>query len=496
MKNNKINLIFGILMLIALVGGLLLVRQNQNTQRGAYFSGTKVLVMPESIKAAVGSKAIAQLYLETENGAKLSSVDTVVCYGPGLELDSGSPETQVVLNTDVLKDLVDVSLTTIDSKPCVRIVAIAGATMKPADLKSGMVKVADIKFNAVAVASGEITIVATKTKVGGYNPTAGATDNSLKVSSVTGASYSISSGTPTIVPTTPVTKYSKGSCDTATGLYSCSEDSSGAYTSLSTCENSSGCNVSVPTTAVTRYSKGSCDTATGLYSCSEDSSGAYTSLSTCENSSGCNVSVPTQEPTSSETGDDSYLKFRMAFYGVSGSAQCADPEKLPLTVVVRSNSGVVKTYTNVISNQVNSSGDVGYYDVEMRLGGFNVRDGVAVFIKSPKSLQVKYGKDGQDGYYGVAGGELSGLTASLSTTPKFDFSKYPLLMGDITGPDGVQDGVVDGIDFSYIKTEANKRTEVASGGYMAADMNGNCKMESQDLANMMLSLSVKQGQLY
>jgi hypothetical protein len=29
-----------------------------------------------------------------------------------------------------------------------------------------------------------------------------------------------------------------------------------------------------------------------------------------------------------------------------------------------------------------------------------------------------------------------------------------------------------------------------------ADMNGNCKMESQDVANMMLSLSVKQGQLY
>jgi len=41
-----------------------------------------------------------------------------------------------------------------------------------------------------------------------------------------------------------------------------------------------------------------------------------------------------------------------------------------------------------------------------------------------------------------------------------------------------------------------KRTGVEDRGYILADLNGNCQMESQDVALLMLSLSVKQGQLY
>jgi len=91
---------------------------------------------------------------------------------------------------------------------------------------------------------------------------------------------------------------------------------------------------------------------------------------------------------------------------------------------------------------------------------------------------------------------LGGLTNDFTTTPLFDFTKYPLLAGDVTGPDGTQDGVVDGLDFSFVKTQSIARTEVAAGEYMLADLNGNCKMESQDLAILMLSLKEKQAQLY
>jgi hypothetical protein len=319
--------------------------------------------------------------------------------------------------------------------------------MKPADLKFGMVRVANIKFLTTEVASGKITILADKTKVGGYNPAADATDNSLKLGAVTNAEYTISVE--------------------ATAL--CSSDSD--------CAENEYCDMASKT----------CKPDSTTNGCKSDSD--------CADNEYCDMTTKSCKQTTG-SGDDTFLKFKMAFYGVRGDAMCADPVKLPLNVTVRSNDGVVKNYTGIIATKTNSSGDVGIYEVKMTLNGFKVRDNIAVFVKGPKSLQVKYGANNQSAYYSVAGGELSGLTSSESSTPMFDFTKYPLLSGDVTGPNNSQDGVVDGLDFSYIKTESIKRTEVAEHGYMLADMNGNCKMESQDVANMMLSLSVKQGQLY
>lgn len=426
MQNKSINIVFGILMIVALIGGVMLANQNQNTQRGAYFAGTKMLIMPENITAKNGETLVAQLFVNTDNNAKLSAVDTYVCYDKGLELDADSPDKQIVLNTDALKDLVDVTLENVGDKPCVRIIALAGASMKPSSLKSGMIRVANIRFKATEVASGKITILADKTKVGGYNPTAGATDNSLKVGTVTGADYEVTAG--------------------GGGTDKCTSDS---------------------------------DCAENEY---------------CETSSG--ICKAKNTPTDPASADDSYLKFKMSFYGVRGDAQCADAEKLLLNVTVRGADGTSKTYNGIIATKSGTSGDLGVYQVSMRLNGFKQRNGISVFLKGPKSLQVKYGVNNQTAHYNVAGGELSGLTSSESTTPGFDFTKYPLLSGDVTGQNGTQDGVVDGLDFSYIKSESIKRTEVGAHGYMKADMNGNCKMESQDVANMMLSLSVKQGQLY
>ena len=446
MKNKPINVIFGILMIAALIGGIMLAGQSQETRKGAYFAGTKMLIMPESVTAGVGEDLVTQLFLETESGAKLSAVDTTICYGAGLELDADNPENQVVLNTNALKDLVDVSLDTIADKPCVRVVALAGASMKPTDLKSGMVRAFNIKFKATEVnGGGTISILSEKTKIGGYNPSAGATDNSLRVGVVTDATYVVTEGT-----------------DTA-----CTNDND--------CVANEYCNQTSKT----------CQPCSSRPACLDATPACV--LDIAEGSPPiCPIRVT---PTPSE---DVFLNFKMSFYGVSGDALCADREKMPVDITVRANNGIAKTYNNIIPVSVSG----GVYVINLKLEDFPYRNDLAVFVKGPKHLQVKYGKNNQDSYYNVAGGELNGLTANAATSPLFDFSKYPLLGGDVTGSSGVRDGVVDGLDFSYVKTEAVDRTEVAEHGYMQADLNGNCKMESQDLSNMMLSLSVKQGQLY
>jgi hypothetical protein len=189
----------------------------------------------------------------------------------------------------------------------------------------------------------------------------------------------------------------------------------------------------------------------------------------------------------------------MSFAGVQASALCADPEKMPLNITVRAADGTTKYYPGIIPTKETTSigSSPAVYDVGLRLEGFNYRNNITVFIRGPKHLQVKYGKDDQNYYYNLEDGQLSGLTKNMSTTPMFNFTGYPLLAGDVTGAtNGVQDGVIDGYDFSYIKSEAIKRTSVAPHSYLLSDINGNCEMESSDLTWMMLSLIDKQEQFY
>ena len=58
MKSKPLNIVFALLMIGALVGGLFLVRQKQETRRGAYFAGTKMLIMPEKISGNVGGELL------------------------------------------------------------------------------------------------------------------------------------------------------------------------------------------------------------------------------------------------------------------------------------------------------------------------------------------------------------------------------------------------------------------------------------------------------
>ena len=593
-------------MIGALIGGVFLSKQNQNTQKGAYFAGTKIMMMPSDIIGTVGDQVTAQLFVETDSGAKISSIDTQICYGSELSLDP-SDSSKIELNKDVLGTLIDASVAGTDGNKCLRLIAIADLNKKAEDLQSGTLRIATIRFNAVATGSGDLRINRTTTKVGGYNPTEGATDSALQVGEIKDARYIISNPgtlTPTSVALNPI-HWQTGNVDlTASDFYiEVISPSSGStkyysknidvnlnsdpgnrnYTTLEATWQENGKEMRLnmylkandnnwwsdeirtygatqngwiyyygtyfntpiggtyndlafnitgssnespavtghvyfkdlslktvfngqisptPTTGQNECSpagKRMCAGTVSYKVCSNELKWGETILcplgQICTGDGICSV-LPTLTPTPI-ISNNGILKFKMTYLGTTAGALCAQPANMPMSVIVRSEEGSSSIYSNVIATKLSGNqGGLGIYEVTLPLDGLYLGDRFSVFVKDAKHLQVKYGVNNQSVFYNKAGGELGGLTNDFSTTPLFDITKYPLLAGDVTGPGGAQDGIVDGLDFSYVKTESIKRTAADAGGYMLADLNGNCKMESQDLSILMLSLSERQGQLY
>jgi hypothetical protein len=180
-----------LLLVVALVGAMFLTKSNQNTQRGAYFSGAKLLVLPPTITASVGEAVPVQLWVQTDmitggsEPAKVSSVDTIFCYGNGLQLAS-TPTDSIDLNKDAFASLEYVK----DQDGCLRIVAVSSG-IAPEDLKSGLVRVASVRFKAVNPGTGTVALNMDKSVVAGYNPLPGSTDMTMKMGSVENANYNI-----------------------------------------------------------------------------------------------------------------------------------------------------------------------------------------------------------------------------------------------------------------------------------------------------------------
>ena len=193
------------------------------------------------------------------------------------------------------------------------------------------------------------------------------------------------------------------------------------------------------------------------------------------------------------------LNFKISFGGVVNSAKCAVDWPIRVTVL---GNGETKTFSNVKGVRENisvSDNNLAVYKYSLRLDGFYQKQNLAVFIKGPKHLQMKYGVNDQQKLYDKAGGEIN-ITSDADNSPIYNFSKLPLLAGDVTGGTvGVADGLIDGRDFSYVKAHGSLtagREEVADGGYLQADLDGNCFTGVQDVTLLMRSLEEKQGQLY
>lgn len=464
MKNNMNikSIIISLVLVAALAGGMYLVSQNQETRRGAYFSGSKILILPVSSNVKVLDSVPIQLWVDTANNAKVSAVDSTICYGTHVGLDATDVSTLIDLNTEAFK-VIEYSK---NSANCLRFVAVSSG-IGPEKLKSGLVKVASIRFKALSAGNGSFTLSDKTTKVNGYNPAAGATDSSIQISEVTSANYSIiGPGDPIVEPTIPASCHQQCPGDDGV-LRSCTPPEADGTAKESLCN-----------------SAGRVEVCGNANYCCPSVGGAWTKdMTKCP--------TVTEPPV---VGGSPMLNYKVSFGGVNPTAaQCA--VNWPLQFIILG-GGESKVYSNVIPPTQTVIGNKLVFSGSLVLTGFTKTNNVAVFIKGPKSLQVKYGVNNQSSPYNKAGGEIV-LTKVFETSPQYDFSNYPLTPGDILGVNSeVQDGWINGVDFSYVKSKSLVHETVNTGGYLKGDLDGNCQVNSNDVNLLKISLQEKQGQLY
>ncbi|MFA7300851.1 MAG: hypothetical protein WC069_00875 [Candidatus Shapirobacteria bacterium] len=187
------------------------------------------------------------------------------------------------------------------------------------------------------------------------------------------------------------------------------------------------------------------------------------------------------------------LNYKIAFGGVMpNSSQCLVSWPLQITVL---GDGESKTYVNVLPDSITTVGNKRIVSGSLVLTNFSKTTGVSAFITGPKHLQMKYGKNNQTGPYGKLIGELT-LTNDKATSIVYDFSGYPIIPGDVSGVSGVQDKFVNAVDFALVKSKSLVHETVQSGGYLIADLDGNCQVNSNDVNLLTISLQDKQEQLY
>jgi hypothetical protein len=202
-------------------------------------------------------------------------------------------------------------------------------------------------------------------------------------------------------------------------------------------------------------------------------------------------SSPTPTPTGSPTS--SVLKFKFSFAGVSPYADCSS---WPISVLVRSDIGTTKLFTEINPIRIDSdSSYLAVYSATLNLTGFTDHQNLSVFIKGPRHLQTKYGLNGQDSYYNLPVGQIS-VTSDPNTTPVYDFTNYPLPAGDITGPHSLSDGVVNGLDFAQVKNQAVSRLQGSGNNSFPGDLDGNCQVNSVDITTLMQTLREQLDQVY
>jgi hypothetical protein len=534
MKNNKVMILGVVVLLAALAASVVLTSKNQETRRSAAFDTSTLKVLPaEKITAGVGETFAAQLWYYTSTNSKVDGVQTVVCYGSGVTLVSIVANAEAGFSADPIT-----ATKTLSTGACTTVVVTSNKEAAKL-LTTG--KAFTMYFKGIRTGTANISLDKNTSSMTGDN-SASEVDKNITVTGVTGTSYEIvdTAGKANLRLSFMGDKYRVGGGVGANASVSLAE---GKVSTIDVKINYDHSKLRleniIPQNGFTIKTKEINNTTGAVQVSLESSTPVVASVSgihfalmdftaigqgtvnlsydpsysirvTGENTNNNvvtfeTVTTPSDSITIQPAGltptqgvSGLVLKYKMTFWGITAGAQCADPAKMPLTVIVRAANGTTKTFTNIIATKLSGDqGGLGIYQVSLPLGDFNYKDNLAVFVKDGRHLQVKYGITEQSAFYNKAGGELSGLTNDEASTPVFDFTNYPLLAGDVTGTTSeVQDRVVDGLDFSYVKTQSIARTAADAGGYILADLNGNCKMESQDLSILMLSLSEKQGQLY
>lgn len=189
-------------------------------------------------------------------------------------------------------------------------------------------------------------------------------------------------------------------------------------------------------------------------------------------------------------GPGPVFNYEVTFTGIRKENKCAENMTAGLIVKAGTETKVYNGTKFTRTDQVAANG-FSIYTGSKVLSGFTAKTGVAAFFKGMKHLQMKYGVDKQAKMYGKEGGELV-LTDLVETSKVYDFTSYPMLAGDVD-----QNGTVDAEDFSLIKSEYQSHATVAEGDDSAIfDLDGNCQLNTLDIAVLSESLNEKQGELY
>ncbi len=157
---------------------------------------------------------------------------------------------------------------------------------------------------------------------------------------------------------------------------------------------------------------------------------------------------------------NSVLNYQISFTGVKpNNSQCAVNWPLQFTVL---SNGQSQTYSNIIPQTSAIINNQLVFSGSLNLINFNQSTNITTFIKGPKHLQIKY-----------------------------DTSHNLFIPGDIN-----DDNIINGIDFAYIKSKSLIHETVESGGYLTADLDGNCQVNSNDVNLAKFALQDRQDQLY
>ncbi len=148
--------------------------------------------------------------------------------------------------------------------------------------------------------------------------------------------------------------------------------------------------------------------------------------------------------TDDSVGDDPVMSFRIKFNRVNWQI----PNQQVLVKVVKSD------FREEFSGVTVTSDESGVLSGSLSLVGVPTGGGYQIIIKGPKHLADKFCSDGQQGRC------QWGQSITINQTNDFDFTGLALEAGDIPDTNGVQDGVVDAKDFSALKSALNSSDAV------------------------------------
>ncbi len=491
MKTGKIFLT--LLLLAAVAGALALMKQNQDTRRGAAVAGANMSIVPAAKQLKRPGEELkynVNFVLDNTN-ARVEAAQVKLCYSNHIEFKS------VIGNKNAGFDAEAIAAVTkaADGDRICTTVAFGsnGVTSDQLNKLKNAGSIFEITFIAKTVTGGvksiSIDTADGVTVLGAYNPASA--DKTITVRNVAGGQYEVTDGsTPSPTGSSPIPSGQPSVTPVCRFVWRIMRDGNWLDASTKAAKTGSVRGSGEPYCKEVKV----CSGDNQLMVIGQD----YNTKEECEAALGGN------------TGNAPVLNYKVSYRGVlPNDHKCM--VDWPMQVIVLSR-GTTKVYSNVIPNEVIDEAKKVVLKGSLTLTGFNYTDQVAVFFKGPKHLQMKYGVQNQSKNYNKAGGELV-LTRDEKTSPWYDFSEHPMLPGDVVGKyvetiigcreppcthreDSPQDGDINILDFSYVKSVVAKLETVPAGQNLKADLNGNCQANSADLYLLSRSLEDKQGQLY